>query len=137
MNALTSIAEGAVSLVDSCPTGAPSRLQFTAVAGTQYRIAFDGASGAQGPYTLNLVASVPVVSPSPASLTFDPQAPGSMSASRAVTITNTGDAALTVASVAIAGTNPDDFFLTSDGCSGGTFAPTRRASCACASRPRS
>jgi hypothetical protein len=51
----------------------------------------------------------PVVSLSPASVTFSNQNMGSASAAQNVTLSNTGTAALNVSSIAIGGTNAGDF----------------------------
>jgi hypothetical protein len=119
LDALTSVAEGAVHTVDPCPQVA-TRAHFDAVAGTVYRIALDGVNGTQGATVLHVQAPPPAATPSPASLAFDPQALGTVSASRGVTITNDGDAPLTVTGASIAGTNPDDFSISSQTC---TAAP--------------
>lgn len=78
--------------------------------------------------------AMPAVSLSPASLTFGNQAVGSVSAPLAVTVQNTGNADLNIASVTLIGANASDFIL-GNGCTttvapGGTctlqvsFAPT-------------
>jgi hypothetical protein len=54
----------------------------------------------------------PSVSLSPTSLTFNSQKEGTTSAAQPVTLTNTGTATLSIASVAMGGTNPVDFAQT-------------------------
>ena len=69
----------------------------------------DNASGS--PQTVNLsgTGTVPVVSLSPTSLAFGNQAIDVTSSAQAVTLSNTGSAALSITSIAIAGTNAGDF----------------------------
>jgi hypothetical protein len=64
------------------------------------------------------------VSLSPSTLTFAPQAIGTTSASKSVTLTNTSDAPLSISNIAITGINSGDFAQTND-CpvSPGTVAP--------------
>jgi uncharacterized repeat protein (TIGR01451 family) len=59
---------------------------------------------------------------SPSSIDFGSQAIGSSSAPRTVTLSDTGSASIVVGSVDVIGTNPGDFAITSDGCSGKTIA---------------
>jgi hypothetical protein len=56
----------------------------------------------------------PIVQLTPTSLTFASLAVGSTSAAQAVTLKNTGTAALTLSSIALAGTNPGDFAQTNN-----------------------
>jgi hypothetical protein len=65
----------------------------------------------------------PIASPSPTSLTFDPQNVGTNSTAQTVTVTNTGNGTLTISTVMIGGTNPGDFSTSADLCSGATVAP--------------
>jgi hypothetical protein len=71
----------------------------------------DNASGS--PQRLNLtgtgVSAAPAVSLSPASLGFGSQAVGTSSAAQTVTLTNSGNAALTITAIASGGTNAGDF----------------------------
>jgi len=80
----------------------------------------------------------PAVSLSPTSLTFGSQNVGTTSLAQNVTLTNTGNAALSVASVGLTGTDPGDFSQT-NACGSGvaagancsisvTFAPTAAGS---------
>jgi hypothetical protein len=62
----------------------------------------------------------------PASLNFGSVTRRTTSAAQQVTVTNTGTAALTIASIATAGTNPGDFAVAAKTC-GATLAPA--ASC--------
>ena len=54
----------------------------------------------------------PIVSLSSGSLTYASQNVGTTSAAQSVTLNNTGSAALTITSIAVAGTNPGDFAQT-------------------------
>src|SRR5215469_15904695 len=58
------------------------------------------------------IAPAPVVSLSPSTLTFPNQPVGTTSASQQVTLTNKGYAALSIASIVVAGTNNTDFAQT-------------------------
>jgi hypothetical protein len=62
-------------------------------------------------------------STSPSALTFSGQLVGTSSAPQTVTISNTGSVALTLGSATVGGTNPGDFSVTSDACSGSTLDP--------------
>jgi hypothetical protein len=53
--------------------------------------------------------SAPVASLSPTSLTFASQAVGATSAAQAITLNNTGNAALSITSIGLSGANPGDF----------------------------
>jgi hypothetical protein len=68
-------------------------------------------------------SAAPAVGISPAALDFGRQTVGTSSAPRAITVTDTGSAALTIAGVALAGSNPSQFAITTDGCTGRTVAP--------------
>jgi hypothetical protein len=72
----------------------------------------DNASGS--PHTVALSGSgtsapAPVVSLSPTSLSFGNQNVGTTSTAQTVTLTNSGNAALTISSISLAGSNPGDF----------------------------
>lgn len=77
----------------------------------------------------------PVASISPVQVNFGNQGVGTTSAPQSVVVTNTGEGPLEVASVALAGTNPGDFAISSNSCAaavapggscsvGVTFTPT-------------
>jgi hypothetical protein len=57
-------------------------------------------------------STAPVATLSPASLTFASQALGTTSAAQSLTLNNTGNAALSISSLALTGTNPGDFAQT-------------------------
>ncbi len=62
--------------------------------------------------TINLIADVengPIATPSPASLAFAQTWVGAASLPQTVTLTNTGNATMTISSLKVAGTNPHDF----------------------------
>ena len=76
----------------------------------------DNATGS--PHTVGLsgtgtTTTAPAVSLSPTSLTFGSQQISTTSAAQAVTLTNTGNAALALSSIGFSGTNPGDFAQTS------------------------
>lgn len=58
----------------------------------------------------------------PASLDFGSAAIGAASAAKTVTLSDTGSVPIGVSSVTLGGTNPGDFTVTSDGCSGKSVA---------------
>ena len=72
----------------------------------------DNASGSPQTATLSgtgVAVSGPVVSLTPASITFPATTVGLTSAAQVVTLKNTGTATLTMSSIALAGTNPTSF----------------------------
>jgi hypothetical protein len=72
-------------------------------------------------FTINTLTPAPVVALSPTSLTFAGTPPGTASAAQAVTLSNTGNANLTINNIAIGGTNAGDFSETHATC-GATLA---------------
>jgi len=78
----------------------------------------------------------PAFSASPSSLSFGNRTVGTTSAPRQVTVTNSGSAALSISSVVLAGNNPDDYVITSNGCGGQTLAPGATCTVAAAFRPK-
>jgi hypothetical protein len=64
------------------------------------------------------ITSVSAATPSPASLGFGPLALGASSALQTVTVTNTGRSTLHIGRVTLAGADPQDFALATDGCTG-------------------
>ena len=60
---------------------------------------------------------------SPGSLSFGRQTLGSSQGAQAITLQNTGRAALRIGSIRIEGADAGDFSLANDGCSGGRLAP--------------
>jgi hypothetical protein len=81
------------------------------------------APGSPHAAPLSGIGGVPGVSLSPTSLSFGPQAVDTVSPPQTVTVRNTGDAALEVLFVDVAGTHPFDFTVTADGCSATVVAP--------------
>jgi uncharacterized repeat protein (TIGR01451 family) len=69
------------------------------------------------------IAGVPQAQLSPPNLAFGNQPLGSTSAAQAVTLSNTGDAPLTIGTAAITGADPGEFAISADGCSGQSLAP--------------
>ncbi len=77
----------------------------------------DDASGSPQTLTLSGTGSTPpqpapAVTVSPSSLSFGSQQVGTSSAPKSATVTNSGNAALTISGVAVAGTNSGDFART-------------------------
>jgi Beta-propeller repeat/Abnormal spindle-like microcephaly-assoc'd, ASPM-SPD-2-Hydin/Cep192 domain 4 len=66
---------------------------------------------------------LPVPAFSPASLTFADQAVGTASAPESITLTNVGDASLSISGISLTGTNASDFTTSGDTCSGTTITP--------------
>jgi cysteine-rich repeat protein len=67
---------------------------------------------------------IPDISVSPSSLTFGKVIAGSLSTNKTVTVSNTGNGELTIGTITIAGTNPSQFSITTDNCSGQLIAPS-------------
>ncbi len=74
------------------------------------------------------VATAPGVGLSPGSLSFGNQSIGSTSSAQTVTLTNNGNAPLTISSIAIAGTNPGDYAQTNN-CPTGSSTLAVNATC--------
>src|SRR5207249_4797390 len=74
-------------------------------AGSPQKISLTGSGVSSG-------TSTPVASLSPTSLAFGNQTVGTTSAAKVVTLSNTGSAALSITSIAVAGTNVGDFTQT-------------------------
>ena len=77
----------------------------------------------------------PIASVSPTSLVFPSQPTGTTSAAKTVTVTNTGNASLTVSGVALGGANSTDYVKTADACSGVTVAAGSNCTVTVAFRP--
>ncbi|MFL5893934.1 MAG: Ig-like domain-containing protein [Thermoleophilaceae bacterium] len=105
---------------DPCGAGA-SFLTLTATAGTTYKIAVDGAGGQSGDFSLHIHRFGPRVSTSADSLTYTEQAYNTTSASKTVTVRNTGYAPLHVSGASITGLHGGDFSVSSDGCAASTL----------------
>jgi hypothetical protein len=69
----------------------------------------DNASGSPQTVSLSGTGAGPVVSLSPTSLTFGSQAVGTLGAAQTITLSNTGNAALSITSITVTGTNAKDF----------------------------
>ena len=82
-----------------------------------------GNTGAPDTYAfaINTVAPAAVVTLTPTNLTFPSTAVGASSASQTVTLSNTGNASLSIANIGIAGANAGDFTQTHPTC-GATLA---------------
>jgi hypothetical protein len=82
--------------------------------------AYAATGSANNGWTMQMVAlrpaaaaSAPAVSLSPGSLTFASQVVDASSAAQAITVTNSGNAALTISGIAVTGANATDFAQTS------------------------
>ena len=80
----------------------------------------DLAVADQGTGDVSVLLNAPTADQSPTSLTFgsagSPVPQGTVSAPQSVAITNNGSAPLVVSGFEISGTNPDDFFTSTDSC---------------------
>ena len=83
----------------------------------------DRAGGSPVSVPLSGTGITVVVALDPTSLDFGSRPKDSASQPRSVTLTNHGSAALTLRALRLAGTNPEDFKVNSDGCSGAQVAP--------------
>jgi hypothetical protein len=101
-----SIAAGANCTVSVTFTPAASGSLTAAVTLT------DNATGSPQTISLTGTGTAVVVSLSPSNLTFASQAVGATSAAQVITVNNTGNAALTLTSLGLSGTNPGDFAQT-------------------------
>ncbi len=72
--------------------------------------------------------TAPGVGLSPTSLTFSAQSVGTTSTAQSVTLTNSGNANLTISTVTIGGTNAGDFSKTADTCTNATVAASATCS---------
>jgi hypothetical protein len=105
----TTIAAGGTCTINVSFTPTASGTRTASVSVT------DNASGS--PHTVSLSGTgnlppAPAVSLSPTSLTFASQGVNSTSVAQAITLTNSGNAALTITSVGFSGTNSGDFAQT-------------------------
>ncbi|KAB2842777.1 choice-of-anchor D domain-containing protein [bacterium] len=74
-------------------------------------------------YTVTGTGIIPGLAANPTALAFGNQDVATSSAPQSVTLTNAGAADVTVANVSLVGTNPDDFEIVQDACSGQTLIP--------------
>ncbi|HXH48546.1 MAG TPA: alpha/beta fold hydrolase [Terriglobia bacterium] len=66
---------------------------------------------------------LPVPTFLPTSITFAEQAVGTASAPESITLTNVGDASLSISGISLTGADPTDFSSSADTCSGATITP--------------
>jgi len=83
----------------------------------------DNAAGSPQTIGLTGVGVAPAFSASAAGLSFGSQFVGTTSAPQSVTVTNSGTATLVIGSVALGGTNPSEFIIATNTCSGASVAP--------------
>jgi FG-GAP-like repeat/Abnormal spindle-like microcephaly-assoc'd, ASPM-SPD-2-Hydin len=102
-NCAASIAVGASCSISATftPTGSSTRIASISVA--------DSATGSPQIVPLTGTGIAPIVLLSPASITFANQAVGTVSPAGVITLSNTGNATLTINSVSITGANQGDF----------------------------
>ena len=122
------------NLEESLPTSYPGATAddglSSGVAASTQQTASWTLNGGSGPWHIALLVgiepapAVPAVTLSPSSLSFGNMSLGFTSAALTETLTNTGNANLTISSVAISGTNSGDFTKTADTCSSQTVTPT-------------
>ena len=74
----------------------------------------DSATGSPHTVSLSGTGTTSLAGVSPSSLSFGSLSVGTASAAQSVTLSNTGNAALTVSSIAVSGTNPGDFTQTNN-----------------------
>ena len=118
---------GDFSQANNCPTGSSTlavnasctiSITFTPTAtGTRTASVTITDNAASSPQNVSLsgtgqATAGPIVSLSPASLSFGSQSVGASSAPQTTTLSNTGTAPLSISSIAITGTNPGDFSAT-------------------------
>jgi hypothetical protein len=80
-----------------------------ATAGSYAVVVTNPAPGGGASSPLNFTVASPIVSLSPTSLAFGNQAVDMTSATQTVTLSNTGNASLSISSLAVTGTNASDF----------------------------
>jgi hypothetical protein len=99
--------------------GLLSSVTFTSDGSNDYYVVAEAHNnGPGGTLVLNVNASASLITLTPSSLTFDDQVQGTTSAVQTVTYQNGYPVAVTVNSVTIAGADPADFTIISDGCVG-------------------
>lgn len=120
VNALTAVGG---SIAECSPATGGGVRTFSATAGVPYRIQIKGNTSSSGQFALSVRTRVPQISPSPGTVSFDAQTVGTTSQPRDLTLTNSGDAPLSVSTVALGGPNASDFAIESNTCSAGSIAP--------------
>jgi hypothetical protein len=83
----------------------------------------DNATNSPQTVALSGTGTGPAVGLSPPALTFNPQTPGTTSPAQNVTLTNTGTTSVGISTVAIGGTNANNFAKSADTCTGATVTP--------------
>jgi hypothetical protein len=88
-------------------------------------------------YSPGLLVAInsPWIVGSPEALSFGAVAQGNGTGAQTVTVTNDGEPPLSIAAVALRGTNPGDFGIVADGCSGQRLPPGSACAVAVASTP--
>jgi hypothetical protein len=106
----------------STGTGSTSRVTFTADGTSAYYIVAEGVNAATGTLHLNVAATLPPVTLTPAGLDFGTLFIGQTSVVQSVTLQNNSLELIDVSSVQIGGTNASDFFVSADMCTGNRLA---------------
>lgn len=121
--AVGSLTAVAGSIADCSPATGGGVRTFTATAGVPYRIQIKGNTSSSGQFALSVRTRVPEIAPSPSTLDFGAQTVGTTTQPSDLTLTNSGDAPLSVSSLAVSGTHASEFAIDTDTCSAGSIAP--------------
>ncbi|MCW2768115.1 MAG: putative Ig proteinputative calcium-binding proteinFG-GAP repeat protein, partial [Nocardioides sp.] len=97
----------------------------------------DDATGSPHDVTLSGTGTAPVFSVSPTTKAYGTQAIGTTGAGQTFTVTNTGTAALAIATATLAGTDAAQFTKGSDTCTGASVAPAATCTVAVSFAPGS
>ncbi len=121
-NLVTSPSAYHLSQNTSCPRGT-SVCQFTIVfnpsttgESDDHLLVTDLATGYPSSIGLTGVGGIPVVSLSNTTLTYSPRSVGVTSVAQAITLTNNGNAPLTISNLGLVGSNPGDYSIVSNTC---------------------
>jgi alpha-tubulin suppressor-like RCC1 family protein len=108
--------------VGSTTANNPTPTQVTALGNGVVSVGSSPMGAFNGTFGQAVAIARPITGLNPGLVSFGEQAPGTASAPRPVTVTNTGASGLTIASVSIGGTDAADFAKTADACTGLTLA---------------
>jgi hypothetical protein len=121
-NLVTSPSAYHLSQNTSCPLGT-SVCQFTIVfnpstigESDDHLLVTDLATGYSSSIGLTGMGGIPVVSLSNTTLTYSPRSVGVTSVAQAITLTNNGNAPLTISNLGLVGSNPGDYSIVSNTC---------------------
>ena len=121
-NLVTSPSAYHLSQNTSCPRGT-SVCQFTIVFNPSttgelddHLLVTDLVTGYSSSIGLTGMGGIPVVSLSSTALTYSPRSVGVTSVAQAITLTNNGNAPLTISNLGLVGSNPGDYSIVSNTC---------------------